>query len=185
MIKRIVLLLVLLLTLAIARNVTADNSPAADGTPAVGWSVFANGGAPSSAGAIKLNLTLGQGITGSSSSGSAGLIAGYWVACIAAPAVAPTVGVAKSGVDVALNWAANAANAQYQVWVSEHPYFDPAHPGEVTPSITTGTSYTDQGAATSLTNHYYLVRGLNGCGAASGNSNRTGASAFGLTKGTS
>lgn len=157
----------------------------ADSGAAVGWSVIANGGAPSSEGTVMLNDTFGQSIAGPATSGSAGLNAGYWAACVAAAAVAPTVSVAKNGVDVALSWTVNATNAQYEVWASENPYLDPANPGNVTPSIASAPSYTDQGAAISLSSHYYVVRGLNGCGAASGDSNRTGAFVFELAKETS
>jgi hypothetical protein len=172
-------------TLALLLVFLSGASAFADSGAAVGWSVIANGGAPSSGGTVMLNDTFGQSIAGPATSGSAGLNAGYWAACAAAAAVAPTVSAEKGGLDVALSWTVNATNAQHQVWVSENPYLDPANPGNVTPSITTSTSYTDQSAATSLTSHYYAVRGLNGCGAASGDSNRTGAFAFELTKETS
>lgn len=156
-------------------------SASADSGPTVDWWVIANGGGPTTGGNVTVNDTLGQPIIGTAG-GSAALSAGYWVTCRAAAAVAPAVSVAVSGADVVLTWGGNAANAKYQVWISENPYFDPANPGSVTPVIQTATTFTDGGAAGSLTNHFYVVRGVNGCGAASGNSNRMGEFTFGLTK---
>ena len=96
----------------------------------------------------------------------------------------PVVSVARSGADAVLTWPANSANAQYQVWASTNPYFDPDNPGGVTPIVTASTAYTDTGAAASLKNHFYVVRGLNACAAASASSARKGEFTFGLTPGT-
>jgi len=160
-----------------------DAALAQGGGPAVSWWVISGGGAPSSGGNVTLNDTLGQPVVGPSSGGDVALRAGYWASCVAAAAVAPVITVAASGADAVLTWPANAANAQYQVWVAPDPYFDPDHPGGVTPIITASTVYTDTGAAISLVNHFYVVRGLNACAAASVNSGRTGEFTFGLTPG--
>lgn len=151
--------------------------------PAINWAVIAGGGARSSGGSVTLNDTLGQPVIGPDSGGNVGLAAGYWVGCAAAAAIAPDVTAARSGADVVLTWPAVPADAGYQVWISTNPYFDPNQPGGVTPVIVTGTTYTDPGAAASLVNHFYVVRGLNACGAASTNSDRRGKFTFALTPG--
>ena len=153
------------------------------GAPAVPWAVIAGGGAPSSGTGVTLNDTLGQPVVGPVGGGNVSLAAGYWVNCSAAAAVAPAVTAARSSTDVVLTWSANSADAQYQVWISTNPYFDPDQPGGVTPVITAGTTYTDTGAAANQPNHFYVVRGMNACGAASTNSGRTGKVTFGLTPG--
>lgn len=155
------------------------------GSPSVDWWVIAGGGGSSSDGGdVALNDTLGQPVIGASSDGGdVALRVGYWANCVAAPAVAPDVSVTRDGVNVVLTWTADPANAQYQVWVSTDPYFDPDDSGGVAPVVMAGTSYTDTGAAASLENHFYVVRGLNACAAASTNSNRTGEFTFGLTPG--
>lgn len=174
-----------LLRALLATLLGAGVAVGSEGDPTIDWWVIAGGGGPSSdAGNVTLNDTLGQPIIGASSDGAdVGLGAGYWVACVATPAVAPAVSVAVRGMDVELTWPGDPANAQYQVWVSTDPYFDPDHPGEVTPVVTANTTYTDAGAAASLANHFYIVRGLNACAAASANSNRTGEFTFELTPG--
>jgi hypothetical protein len=152
--------------------------------PAVDWWVISGGGAPSSSGGnVTLNDTLGQPVIGPSGSGSAALNAGYWVGCAAAPAGVPIVSVAREGADVVLSWDANLVNSQYQVWISTDPYFDPEHPGGVAPILWPASPYRDTGAAASRVNHFYVVRGLNPCGAASGSSVRKGEFTFGLTPG--
>jgi hypothetical protein len=153
------------------------------GGPTVDWWVIAGGGAPSSGGNVTLNDTLGQPFVGAAGGGSVSLRDGYWPRCVAAPAVAPVVAIARSGADAALTWESLIPNTQYQIWVSTNPYFDPDNPGGVTPVITASTTYTDTGAAASLVNHCYVVRGLNACAAASTNSGRTGEFTFGLTAG--
>ncbi len=153
------------------------------GDPAVGWWVISGSGAPSSGTGVTLDDTLGQPIIGATGGGDITLRDGYWVACVAAPAVAPIVTVACSGADVVLTWMADPANARYQVWVSTDPYLDPDNPGGVTPIVTADTTYTDTGAAASLINHFYVVRGLNACAVASANSARVGEFTFGLTPG--
>ena len=92
----------------------------------------------------------------------------------------PVVTVTRSGADVVLAWDADSNSVRYQVFISTDPYFDPA---AVTPVVTTAATYTDTGAAGSLVNHFYIVRGLNACGAASANSARKGEFTFGLTPG--
>lgn len=156
------------------------------GDPAIDWWVISGGGGPSSGTGVMLNDTLGQPVIGPSGDGSIALSAGYWVACVAAAAVMPVVTVAVADTnpaDVVLTWDADPANAQYQVWVTTGPYFDPDHPGGVAPEVIPGLTYTDPGAATDPVNHFYVVRGLNACGAASVNSVRTGEFTFGLTPG--
>ena len=134
----------------------------------VDWWVITGGGAPSSGVGVTLNDTLGQPIIGpASGSGMPAAItlnAGYRVACIAAAAVMPVVTVAlddTNAADVVLTWDANPANTQYQVWVSTNPYFDPDHPGGVTPILWPASSYRDTGAAADPVNYFYVVRGLN------------------------
>jgi len=153
------------------------------GGPAVDWWVIAGGGAASSGGNVTLNDTLGQPIIGAASSGDLALRDGYWARCVAAAAVAPAVTVARSGADVVLTWESLIPNTQYQVWISTNPYFDPDNPGGVTPILTASTTYTDPGVAASLINHFYVVRGLNACAAASANSGRKGEFTFGLMPG--
>ena len=173
------ILILALVGLALAAAVVQ----AQGGGPAINWAVIAAGGAASSGEGVSLNDTVGQPVIGPGSGGNAGLAAGYWVGCAAAAAVAPDVTAARNGDDVVLTWPAVPADAGYQVWVSTDPYFDPDQPGGVTPAITAGTSYIDTGAAASLVNHFYVVRGLNACGAASANSRRTGKFTYGLTPG--
>ncbi len=79
-----------------------------------------------------------------------------------------------------LIWDVDPNSVRYQVFISTDPYFDPA---AVTPVVTTGATYTDTGAAASLENHFYIVRGLNTCGAPSASSARKGEFTFGLTPG--
>lgn len=151
------------------------------GGPAVEWWVIAGGGGPASGTGVTLNDTVGQPVTGISSAEGASLAAGYWVVCTAAAAVMPVVTVTRDGDDAVLSWDADPANARYQVWVATSPYFDPdaVAPTEVTPNA----SYPDPGAAASLENHFYIVRGLNACGAASTSSGRVGEFTLGLTPG--
>lgn len=175
---------VVLTTVACAVLLSAGGVLAQSGDPAVEWWVISGGGAPSSGTGVTLNDTVGQPIIGTASGGGdVALSAGYWAACSAAAAVMPVVTVARNGNDVLLTWDANPANAQYQVWVTTNPYFDPDHPGGVTPIVTADTTYIDTGAAASLENHFYVVRGLNACGAASASSDRVGEFTFGLTPG--
>ena len=161
----------MVLALLVALLVTLHGSGmalAASG-PVVDWWVISGGGAPSSNGGnVALNDTLGQPVVGPSGGGSAALNVGYWVGCAAAPAIAPVVTVARDGADVKLAWDANLVNSQYQVWISTNPYFDPDHPGAVTPIITTDITYPDIGAATSLTNRtaeFYFSLRTRGIGA--------------------
>jgi hypothetical protein len=168
------------------RDLGGPNVHAQGSGPAVDWWVIAGGGAPSTGTGVALNGTLGQPIIGPSSSGTAGLVAGYWASCVAAAAVVPVATVALDTVNAAnvvLTWPADPANARYQVWISTDPYFDPDHPGGVTPIVTADATYTDIGAAADLVNHFYVVRGLNPCGVPSANSGRTGEFTFGLTPG--
>ncbi len=156
----------------------------AQGGPSLDWWVIAGGGAPASGGNVTLSDTLGQPVIGTASGGTIGLTAGYWHGCTAAAAVAPAVSVTRNDEDVVLTWDPDPANVRYQVWVSTNPYFDPDHPGGVPPVVTADTTYTDTGAAADPAHHFYVVRGLNACGAASGNSVRKGEFTFGLVPGT-
>lgn len=153
---------------------------------AVNWWVIGGGGGPSGGTgvmtndtAVSFNDTLGQPVIGPSSGGDGvGLSAGYWTGgCAAAAAVMPVVTAAISEIDpadVVLTWDAAPANVLYQVWVTTEPYFDPDHPGDWAPEVIPDLTYTDHGASASSGNHYYVVRGLNACGAVSANSARTG-----------
>ena len=187
----------ILILALVGLTLAATVAQAQSGGPAISWAVIAAGGAASSGGGVSLNDTavslsdtgvllndtVGQPVIGPGSGGSVGLAAGYWVGCAAAAAGAPDVTATRNGDDIVLTWPAVPADARYQVWVSTTPYFDPDHPGGVTPVIVTGTTYTDTGAAASPVNHFYVVRGLNACGAASANSRRTGKFTYGLTPG--
>ena len=64
---------ILLLTLAAASLALANGSG-----PEFAWWVFSGGGSPSSAGTVSMNDTLGQPVTGASSSGNVTLESGYW-----------------------------------------------------------------------------------------------------------
>ena len=159
-------------------------SALAQSGPVVQWWVIAGGGALSSGGGVTLYDTLGQPVIGpATGSDDIALNAGYWVLCAAAPAGVPDVTAARDSADVVLTWDANPANTRYQVWISTDPYFDPDHPGAVTPIVWPASPYRDTGAAADLVNHFYVVRGLNACGAASVDSGRRGEFTFGLTPG--
>ena len=184
--RRLALLLVgaLLLSGMAAQAVAVSVALAQDGAPVIGRDLFAGGGGSATGGNVTLIDTLGQPIIGpSSGSGDLALSAGYWVVCAAEAAGVPAVTVTRDAATVVLNWDANPNGAQYQVWISTNPYFDPDHPGEVAPILWPASPYRDTGAAASLVNHFYVVRGLNPCGAASGNSMRKGEFTFGLTPG--
>ncbi len=151
--------------------------------PALDWWIIAGGGAPSGGAGVSLNDTLGQPIIGPSGGGDVALGAGYWANCVAAPAVAPVVTVTRDHPNVVLSWDPDSANASYQVWISTDPYFDPDDPGSVTPVLTDDPEYTDYGAAADPENHFYVVRGVNACAAASTDSGRTGECTFTLVPG--
>lgn len=172
------ILTALALLLLVVSGVSAQGSG-----PAVDWWAIAGGGAPSTATGVTLNDTLGQPVVGPASGGTAGLTDGYWSACVAAAAAVPDLGAARDDGDVVLAWDADPANSQYQVWLATDAYLDPDNPGGVTPIVTADTTYTDDGAADSLENHFYVLRGLNACGAASANSERKGEFTFELTPG--
>jgi hypothetical protein len=108
---------------------------------------------------------------------------GFWSACEAVAPAPPEVSVLLAGSDIELDWLSVPEDAAYKVWVSEEPYLAPDDATDITPVLTDLTVFTDPGAAASLTNHFYVLRGLNVCGAASGNSGRTGEFTFGLTPG--
>ena len=155
------------------------------GGPAVDWWVIAGGGGPSSGGSVFLNDTLGQPVVGpASGSGDVAHSAGYWTRCVAAAAGVSAVAVTRDGNDVVLTWGTDPNSAQYRVWIATDPYFDPDNPGDVTPVLWPASPYRDTGAAASLENHFYVLRGLNACGAASASSGRVGEFTFGLTPGT-
>jgi hypothetical protein len=141
------LLLVLLVMLPTAGVALAHAGPTVD------WSVISAGGAPSSGTGVTFNDTLGQPIIDIASSSGTSLSAGYWGACTTVANV-PAVSVTRSGANVVLTWSASPNNTQYQVWISTDPYFDPDHPGGVMPTVTAEATYTDTGAAGSLTNHF-------------------------------
>jgi hypothetical protein len=141
-------------------------------TPEFAWSCLAR----SASSDTDTNLACADGLTRFSD----------WVvsaACTTAPAVAPDVTATASGDDVILTWLADEANAQYQVWISTAPDLDPEQPGDITPVFTGELIYVDHGSAASAGNHFYVVRALNACGAASDSSDRTGEFTFGLTPG--
>ena len=171
--------LLLIVVAAVVALAGAGVAAAQEG-PAVDWWVIAGGGAPSSGTGVTLNDTIGQPVIDLSSGAGVSLAAGYWVGCTAAAAVMPVLTVTVDGADVVLMWDADPNSVQYQVFISTDPYFDPS---AVTPVVTTNVTYIDTGAAGSLENHFYVVRGLNVCGAASADSARKGEFTFGLTPG--
>ncbi len=145
--------------------------------------VVGAGGAHATATGFALDATGGQPAAGLLTGPNLELQGGFWHGCSAAAPVAPVVRVARSGDDVIVSWDAVSADVQYQVWVSTNPYFDPDSPGGVAPIITALTNYPDYGAAASLENHFYVVRGVNACGVVSGNSARRGEFTFELIEG--
>lgn len=178
--SRLLALALLLLTAALAH---AD--PAApDAGFALQKAVVGAGGVHSSGGDYTLDATAGQPAAGRTAEDASEQVlhAGFWTACLAAAPVPPEVAILRNGSDVDLSWPAPPEDAAYQVWVLDGPYLAPDDSG-VTPVVTDLTSFTDPGAAGSLVNHFYVLRGLNPCGEASDNSGRTGEFTFGLTPG--
>jgi hypothetical protein len=96
---------------------------------------------------------------------------------------APSVGVAAHGDDIELAWVHDAANSGgYEVWWSTDPYFTPGSDCDSDPLCARewDGDFTHAGAAAdTYNNHTYLVRGVNGAGIRSVDSNRV--SEFGFT----
>jgi streptogramin lyase len=99
-------------------------------------------------------------------------------------ALAPDVSITQyQTTNVRLEWPPLAGAESYQVWRSALPYFQPGDASSPTPvQESNATSYVHNGAFTSLTNYYYVVRSVTG-GQPSANSNRTGKFTFSLTPG--
>ena len=103
-------------------------------------------------------------------------------------AVTPTASIELTGannVDVLLNWDDDAANSGgYAVYRSQTPYFTPDAATLHTTLAAGSTSTVDNGAAGSASvNYFYIVRGLNSCGAASAYTQQLGAFDFGIVPG--
>ena len=89
----------------------ASGTALAQGGPAIDWYVVASAGQPSSAGAVTINDTLGQPVTGPAQAGATALGAGYWRSGKGPAPPGPTVdwwvianaGGRSSGGDVTLN----------------------------------------------------------------------------------
>lgn len=180
---------VLTLALAAALLLPAAALISAD-APTVDFSlqkgVVAGGGQHSAGEGYELDATAGQPAAGRTAEDTVELVlhAGFWSACLADAPVPPAVSMTRAGSDVVLDWTAPPEDVAYYLWVSEDPTLAPDDAAGVTPVLTDLTTYTDPAAAGSLINHFYLLRGLNDCGAASGDANRTGEFTFGLTPGT-
>ena len=182
--------------LLLAATLTSASPAAGPDAPDAGFTIqkdVVGAGGPHSYGeasdlVFELDGTAGQPAAGRTANDSTGLAlqAGFWSACAAempAPPepVAQLAGVANA--DVQLDWPAETTDAAYQVWVSDAPYFSPDEPGGAAALITDLLTFTDPAAAANLANHFYVLRGLNTCGAASTDSQRLGEFTFGLTPG--
>jgi hypothetical protein len=75
----LVLVLVVCLSLGTVQVIRAAKTVLPFASSGIGWWVLSAGGGPSNGGTVTLNATLGQPIVGSSTGGSVGLNAGYWV----------------------------------------------------------------------------------------------------------
>ena len=118
---------------------------------------------------------------------------GTTAAALPKPPVMNTIaatGAAKA--DVTLAWVAVTQDVNsnpttidnYRVFRSQDPYFTTGGEQRSTDPLT-ATSFTDVGAAASMTNWYYLVRAHNGAGWGQGSSlaRKVGKFTFGLTPG--
>ena len=100
----------------------------------------------------------------------------------AAPAAIGDLAVHLAGDDLHLTWSAITENIisqpivvdHYTVYRGTNPEFSPS-PGDSV-GITSGTSYDDPapGLKNPGTNHYYVVKAVDGAGRKSANSNRVG-----------
>ncbi len=103
-------------------------------------------------------------------------------------AVTPLVNIELTGAnndDVLLSWIDKPANSGgYAVYRNQTPYFT-ADTGTLHATLAAGsTSTVDNGAAGSANaNYFYIVRGLNNCGAASDYTQQVGAFDFGIVPG--
>lgn len=103
-------------------------------------------------------------------------------------AVTPAVNIELTGAindDVLLSWVDEPANSGgYAVYRSQTPLFTPDAAALFATLPPGSTSTTDNGAAGSANeNYYYIVRGLNSCGAASAYTQRLGVFDFGIVPG--
>ena len=164
----------------------------ASGPPADDWWVLGSGGGTAGGGAITLNDTLGQPVTGPANGGAFTSNAGYWQAP-AAPAAVPGLRGSRVSGHVQLDWTAVPVDIYgqplgeviYRVYRAvDTPYFTPgASPYAEVPA---GTTYTD--ADTSVvggTAHstYYVVTAVSGGLESSPPAGRTGARALPLVPG--
>jgi len=96
----------------------------------------------------------------------------------AAPITPTAVSLAITGtdnLDLLLSWTDDPANSGgYEVYGGTEPYFAPDAATLVASLPAGSTSYTDAGRAGGTDNYFYVVRGVNGCGIASGDSARVG-----------
>lgn len=90
---------------------------------------------------------------------------------------------------VTLTWSHVAADDAYEVWRSTQPYFVPGGPGaaklgDVPLAGSMTLTFNDpDGAGDPAANHFYVVRGINTCGAVSEPSPRVATFSFALTAG--
>lgn len=103
-------------------------------------------------------------------------------------AVTPAVTIELTGAnndDVLLDWVDDAANSGgYAVYRSQTPFFTPDATTSYATLPPSSTSTIDSGAVGSASeNYFYIVRGLNSCGAASDYTQRLGAFDFGIVPG--
>ncbi len=104
-----------------------------------------------------------------------------------APPVAPDdVRISQAGTTLTLGWTHQTGNLHYQVWRAPDPYFDPDASGTLLDTLPAPgdaqMNYDDVTLPADAT-AYYVIRGVNRPGDASGDSNRVGAFRFPLTPG--
>ena len=163
----------------------------ASGPPADDWWVLGSGGGTAGGGAITLNDTLGQPVTGPANGGAFTSNAGYWQAP-AAPAAVPGLRGSRVSGHVQLDWTAVPVDIYgqplgeviYRVYRAvDTPYFTPgASPYAEVPAGTTFTDPDTSVIGTVAHRTYYVVTAVSG-GLESGPSNRTGVMAYRLVPG--
>jgi predicted outer membrane repeat protein len=96
----------------------------------------------------------------------------------------PDVAISLSGDDVVLSWTEPQENYSTEIWRDSDPYFDPAAPGGKTPFNILGETATfHDDAAAPDASHYYIARGVAGCGDVSTGVDRVGMFNFPLVSG--
>jgi len=74
--------------------------------------------------------------------------------------------IAKAGADIELSWADQGAT-EYEVWVSQDPYFSPEDPGSTLLASAIVTPEFIHGGGNDASERYYRVRAVGGAGALS------------------